>query len=471
MKKVSSIKNVFSAFMPDKQKIKANQDLWQVVLLICMPCLLITLLSLYLADVSGYLIAFLLIILSLVSTYVVVASKQRAEHQLRTLSNIVEAMIHGDYTLKGRLQANQALQELLDYINKLSDNLSRHKIEAKESRLLLEKIMEQMDAMVFAVNYEGYIVMANLSAQRLLLNIEPSSDNFNQRHHQQMKLIDLPLGEEILKATTGIINFNQGQLSGEHLLTTESFISDGTQHQLYLLTNAERLLMEKERNAWQSLLRVLSHEMNNSLTPITAISQSMQQKLRQKMKHGEAIDNAESLVQGIGIIHERSLSLTAFIASYSQLTHLPQPIKSQFELKPLLTKATQLFPECRFEISGETSIVDFEHYSIEVDRNQFEQVLINLFKNGVEAMDHLTDKVIQVECLIADNFLQINIKDQGQGIANVNNLFVPFYSTKPLGSGIGLTLSRQILFNHGGTIKLFNQDIGVEAVISLPISH
>ncbi|MCJ8320250.1 MAG: ATP-binding protein [Colwellia sp.] len=471
MKKVSNIKYKFLAFIPDKKQIKANQGLWQVVLLICLPCLLITFLSLVLADVSGYLIAFLLIVLSLVSTYVVVASKQRSEHQLRTLSNIVEAMIQGDYTLKGRLQANQALQELLDYINKLSENLSRHKIEAKESRLLLEKIMEQMDAMVFAVNDKGFIVMANLSAQRLLLNIEPSSENFNQQQHHQVKLIDLVLGEEILKATTGIINFNQGQLSGEHLLTTESFISEGKQHQLYLITNAERLLMEKERNAWQSLLRVLSHEMNNSLTPITAISQSMQQKLQQKMKDGEVIENTESLVQGIGIIHERSQSLTAFIASYSQLTHLPQPIKNQIELKPLLTKTTQLFPKCSFEISASIRLGDFESYTIEVDSNQFEQVLINLFKNAVEAMEHLNDKAIQVECLIADNCLKIKIKDQGQGIANINNLFVPFYSTKPLGSGIGLTLSRQILFNHGGTIKLFNQDVGAQAIISLPISH
>ncbi len=444
-------------------KIKKNNvELWQIALLICFPCLSITLLSLYLADISGYLIAFIAIILLLLSIYVVVASKQRTEHQLRTLSNIVEAMIHGDYSLKGRLQSNQALQELLEYINQLSDSLSRHKIEAKESRLLLEKIMEQMDAMVFAVNEQGIIVMANLSAQKLILNIEPDNQGFNQQ--DQIKLVELPLGPTIVNASTGIVDFHQTQLSGEHFLTKESFISEGNKHQLYLITNAERLLMEKERNAWQSLLRVLSHEMNNSLTPITAISQSMKKKL----KHHDHVVDVDSMLQGITIINERSESLTAFIASYSQLTHLPQPVKSQLPLKALITNITKLFPECSFELSSSTIITNFDLLSIDVDRHQFEQVLINLFKNAIEAMENLTDKNIQIDCSLTDNSLQIAIKDQGQGIANINNLFVPFYSTKTLGSGIGLTLSRQILFNHGGSLKLFNQEVGAQAVISLP---
>ncbi len=126
--------------------------------------------SLFLAQISGYLIAFILIVLLLLCSFVMVASKQNSQYQFRTLSNLIESMIDGDYTLRGRLQTNQAFQELLSSVNVLADTLSKHKIEAKESRLLLERIMEQMDAMVLAVNENGIIVMANASAKKLLLN-------------------------------------------------------------------------------------------------------------------------------------------------------------------------------------------------------------------------------------------------------------------------------------------------------------
>ena len=446
---------------------------WKLMVLICLPCLLITTVSLYLVDISPYLIAFILLILLLLSSYVIVASKQSSEHQIRTLSNIVEAMIYGDYSLRGRVQANQAFQELLEHINQLADTLSRHKIEAKESRLLLEKIMEQMDAMVIAVDEQGYIVIANFSAQKLILN--RNVDGAGVEKTQQIKLSDNPLGSMILNAKAGILNFNQvqfdqaqsdqAQLSGEHFLIKESFLSEGKKHHLYLITNAERLLMEKERKAWQSLFRVLSHELNNSLTPIAAVSQSMKQKLKQT----DSVINQTSLYKGISLINERSESLSSFIASYSQLSHLPQPNKTNFELKVFINNITKLYPHCHFTLSS--NIENFEGFEIEADRSQLEQVLVNLFKNAIEAMDKLENKVIEIHCRQNDKWLQIFIKDQGTGIVNLNNLFVPFYSTKPQGSGIGLTLSRQILFNHDGMLKLYNYESGAEAMISLPLSN
>ena len=429
----------------------------KLVLLVCIPCFFISITALYLADISGYLIAFIFIVLTLLCSYVVVASKLNSEYQIRTLSNLIESMIEGDYTLRGRLQTNQAFQELLNSINELADTLSQHKIEAKESRLLLERIMEQMDAIVLATDENGLVVMANASAKKLVLeNYNNANKNVNK-----VQLSSTLIGAEIVNATSGIVDFSHTHLTGEHFLFKESFLSEGKNHQLYMLTNAERLLMEKERKAWQSLLRVLSHEMNNSLTPIAAISQTMQSKL-QKINDEQ---QKESLLEGIGIINERADSLSEFIASYSQLAHLPKPNTSKFKLAMMIDNLAALYPTCKVKCLIEPDLL------IDVDKNQFEQVLINIFKNAVEAMNLQDEKVIDVSCKKEGMWLHIILRDYGVGIANLDNVFVPFYTTKNQGSGIGLTLCRQIMFNHNGLIKLKNVDeksTGVEVTLSLP---
>ncbi|MBL4631293.1 MAG: GHKL domain-containing protein [Paraglaciecola sp.] len=431
-----------------------------LALALSLPCLIITTVSLIAANVSGYLIAFIIIVLTLIAVFIVVISKQRSEQQIRTLANIIESMIDGDYSLRGREQDNQAFQELLTLVNNLADTLALSKIEAKQSRQLLERIMQQMDAMVLAVDEQGRVVMANNSAQKLL--------SIDMSQAAKIFLHDLAIGKIINIAQSGIINFEQPQLKGEHFLFKESFLSDGKQHQLFLITSAQRLLLEKERKSWQSLLRVLSHEMNNSLTPISSVSQSMKQKLQDENKDL----NRESLLTGVDIIHERASSLSSFIASYSQLSHLPEPNKSHFALQGLINNCAALFSDCCIVFTDDG--IEIEQVKVNADKAQLEQVFINLFKNAQEAMQAVTcandtDKVITVFCKTDEKHLHIHICDSGIGIANQENLFVPFYSTKPQGSGIGLTLCKQILFNHGGFLALSNKKMaqGAEAVISL----
>jgi nitrogen fixation/metabolism regulation signal transduction histidine kinase len=426
----------------------------------CVPCLVLTTISLYVAGVSNYLIAFINIVLSLLAVFVVVSSRQRSEQQIRTLSNILEAMIDGDYSLRGRLQHNQAFQELLGSVNSLGETLSRHKIEAKESKLLLEKIMQQMDAMVLVVDDQGFIVMANDSAKKLLVGKQYLSKNL-----QDIKLIELELGDVISLADSGIIEFNHQTLGGEHFLFKETFLSDGKQHQLYLITSAERLLIEKERKAWQSLFRVLSHEMNNSLTPIASVSQAMKRNLEDENK---AL-NRTSLYEGANIVNERAVALSAFIASYSQISHLSLPNKTAFDLNLLVIKLAKLFADCQLQFMDHS--VTVEQMTISADKSQLEQVLINIFKNAQEAMQQ-QNKVIEINYQVDEKHLHLIVSDHGVGIANPENLFVPFYSTKPQGSGIGLSLCRQIMFNHGGIIKLINRKNapGAQAILSLPLS-
>jgi len=442
-----------------KSQRKQINDHSLLALLLCLPCLLITTFALFIANVSAYLIAFIIIILALIAVFIVVISQQRSQQQIRTLSNIIESMIDGDYSLRGREQDNKAFQELLTLVNNLADTLALSKIEAKESRQLLERIMQQMDAMVLAIDEQGRIVMANDSAQKLL------QIDMSQQSH--VLFTSLAIGKIISEAQSGIIDFEQPQLRGEHFLFKECFLSEGKQHQLFLITSAQRLLLEKERKSWQSLLRVLSHEMNNSLTPISSISQSMRIKLHDTNK----TLNRDSLLTGIDIINERASSLSSFIASYSQLSHLPEPNKSTFALKVLLNNCIALFSDC--SISFLDKYIELDNVNINADKAQLEQVFINLFKNAKEAMegaDKSRNKIINVFCQSDDRYFHIHICDSGSGIANKDNLFVPFYSTKPQGSGIGLTLCKQILFNHGGLLTLANrkETQGAEAIISIP---
>jgi nitrogen fixation/metabolism regulation signal transduction histidine kinase len=446
-------KSIFLKPADDQQKL-----IWSV----CIVSFIITTCSLFFTPLSGYLIAFILLILAILCMYAIVASHINAEYQVRTLANLIESMIDGDYTLRGRVHTNRAYQELLHLINNLSETLATHKIEAKESRLLLERIMEQMDAMVLATDEKGFVVMANASANKLILG--------NSEQPNKIQLASSILGAEIVNAHSGIIEFNtlsleakraqDTQLKGEHFLVKETFLSEGKRHQLYFLTNAERLLMEKERKAWQSLLRVLSHEMNNSLTPIAAISETMKKKLNKPLD----AQNKASLLEGISIINERAESLSTFIASYSQLSHLAKPNDSTFELTMLINRIAGLFPKVHFSLSERCDI------SITADKQQLEQVFINLFKNAMEAMSHLETKNLFIDYKQDEKWGSISIKDNGTGISNSDNLFVPFYSTKNQGCGIGLALCRQIMFNHNGLINLTNNELGsgVTARLSLP---
>ncbi len=424
----------------------------KLILLTAIPCITAMAVALVYAEVSGYLVAFLTCVFLLLIAYGVVAVRQNSDFQIRTLSNLIESMIDGDYSLRGRLQTNQAFQELFNLINQLSDTLARHKFEAKESRLLLEKVLEQMHAMVLATDQQGKIVMVNASATKYIF--QGAKDVLHQI------LSATPLGTEISQAEPGIVKFSTEPLNGEYFLVKEPFLAQGQPHQLYFITNAERLLVEQERKAWQSLVRVLSHEMNNSMTPITAISQSMQTKLSDL---STAIDR-QSLKEGVNIINERAKSLTSFIASYSQLSHLPKPNKISVELFQVLQVTAALFPKLTTEIADSCRLTLF------VDKQQFEQVLINLFKNALEAMAGQASALLAVSVSSDEFNTLISFTDQGCGIANFDNLFVPFYSTKASGSGIGLALCRQIMFNHNGQICISNRQEaqGVEVRLTLP---
>ena len=483
--KPSLLQRLFQMVFPKFFAGHANEQA-KLVLLAALPCYLIALLALSYTYISGYLIIFIAIILLLLIIYAALSGKQRANYQIQTLANLVEAMIDGDYTLRGRQQNNPAFHDLLSLVNNLADTLQKHKIKAEESQLLLEKVMDQMDAMVFAVGPNNHLALMNASAKKLLL-----ANYDEEKPSQEIPLITLAdIGLSSLQdySESGVIELSTENFSGEYFLFKDQFISNNDRHELYLLTRADRLLREKEREAWQNLLRVLSHEINNSLTPIATFSRTMLKKLTRlnspdanqkeaiQRAPGQLTETLQSFTQGLSIIQERAESLHGFVASYSKLSHLPAADKRLFHWREKLTQLSSLITGCQIKnCLVDKPELDFEVYA---DPQQLEQVFINLLKNAQEAMadkesgeNIKIEKEIKLDAFIENNQLNIIIADRGTGIINSDNIFVPFYTTKATGSGIGLTLCRQILVNHNGNLKLRNRldENGAEVIVTLPV--
>ncbi|MGB0937899.1 MAG: sensor histidine kinase, partial [Colwellia sp.] len=250
----------------------------------------------------------------------------------------------------------------------------------------------------------------------------------------------------------------------------EAFREAGKPHKLFFITDVRDMLRHEERNAWQSLVRVFSHEINNSLAPISSISQTLKRSLTLKKK--DAL-NEDNLIEGLSIISQRAQNLTGFVNSYKQLSHLPKPKVQRVSLLNLLEKVVLLYkisPEQHIKVA----LSPCEETVLSIDPIQFEQVLINLTKNAVESMDSADSKGdINISWQTTQSLFTLTIADTGLGLKNMDNLFVPFYSTKKQGSGIGLVLCRQIIEAHGGQLKLVNrQDTkGCEAIIELPIDN
>jgi signal transduction histidine kinase len=228
-----------------------------------------------------------------------------------------------------------------------------------------------------------------------------------------------------------------------------------------VLTDITRPLREEELQAWQRLVRVIGHELNNSLTPIKSIAQSLADLLRADPLPD---DWSDDMLRGLNVIATRSESLSRFMSSYAKLAKLPPPKFQQIEINALLDRVTAL--ETRMPVFFERC----PPFTIQGDRDQLEQVLINLIRNAVDAALETGGRVF-VRHDRSPSTLEITVRDEGPGLSNTSNLFVPFFTTKRGGSGIGLVLSRQIAEAHNGMLTLQNaaSGPGCEARLSLPI--
>lgn len=388
--------------------------------------------------------------------------RSRLMMPLQTAANLIEAVRYGDYSLRGRrARRGDALGDVLIEINQLGETLGRERHASLEANALVQSILAELDAAVFAFDGGGRLKIANRAAAELMGR---SSESLLGRNAAQLELAEY-VGPDADAAVITVARSFPGR-RGRFEIHRRNVREGGTPHTLLVITDLSRALRDEERQAWQKLIRVLGHEINNSLTPIKSLAQTLREMLRDAVREQAAsAERRADVDSSLRVIGDRADSLTRFVATYSQLARVPEPAKKPLDLRALV-EATLSTPD-----HADVALLPGPPVLVDADSGQLDQVLINLLRNAREAMAS-TGGRIEVELLQERGIVQLVIRDEGPGVANPANLFVPFFTTKPGGSGVGLALSRQIIEAHGGSIDLANRRdrSGCIATIELPHS-
>jgi len=383
------------------------------------------------------------------------ATRERVIRPLQTLSNLLSALREEDFSFRGRgARQGDPLGEVLLEVNALSDTLKHQRLGALEATALLRTVMEEINLAVFAFDDQQRLKLVNRAGERLLAQ---PTERLMGRTAAEVGLADCLEGEP---AQTFQRSFPGAM--GRWGMRRSSFRQGGLPHQLLVLSDLSRALREEERQAWQRLLRVLGHELNNSLAPIKSISGSLASLVA---KDPLPEDWREDAQHGMEVITTRTAALSRFIEAYSQLARLPQPRCRAVNISALNQRVAGLETRLPVELTPGPDLV------IQGDADQLEQLLINLIRNAVDASLQTKGKV-RLGWKKVPGHVEITVKDEGPGLSNTANLFVPFFTTKPGGTGIGLTLSRQIAEAHGGSLSLENKPggHGCIATLRLPIN-
>ncbi|MCV2353875.1 hypothetical protein LNV09_06810 [Paucibacter sp. B2R-40] len=381
---------------------------------------------------------------------------RRAEFQLQTIGNVVEGIASGDYSQ--RLRRASANDQLGEQINALVDALHRQRLRAEEAYGLVDSVLQGIDVAIFAFDEQAHLRLANPAALALLLR---DKDAVLGCSATELGLAAL------LTADTAVLSEHVfAGAAGLWRLRRLPYSVDGREQTLLFVTDLKQVLRSEELQAWRRLLRVLSHEVNNSLLPISSLSATLRRVSAGEVNGGwDGKSKQADLDEGLAIIHERAQHLAEFVRRYARLARLPEPQKQLFDLAALLRRLPTMLPEAGLSltIAGDPHAPMPSDFKLPFfgDPVQIEQLLINLLKNGVEA----GGAPLELRCQVQP--LQLSVLDCGPGIANPANLFVPFYTTKPEGAGIGLVLSRQIAEAHQGSLNLESRRDGPGAVAVL----
>lgn len=388
------------------------------------------------------------------------AVQARVVRPLQTVSNLLAALREGDYSFRARGgRGEDALSEVIREINSLGETMRVHRVGALEATALLRTVMSEIDVAVFAFDPERRLRLVNRAGERLLA-LPP--ERALSHTAEELGLADCLRVRDGGETHTLAKSFpGDGGRLRRWGVRRSAFREGGVPHQLLVVADISQPLREEELKAWQRIVRVLGHELNNSLAPIKSIAGSLARLLAREPLPEDWRDDVRS---GLDVVSARAESLSRFMESYARLARLPQPRLDEVEVGRLVRRVAGLETRVRVEI------LPGAEQSVRADADQLEQLLINLVRNAADA-SLVTRGTVRVGWRAQNGHVEIRVEDEGLGLANTANLFVPFFTTKPGGSGIGLVLSRQIAEAHGGMLTLENRSKGrgCEARLRLPL--
>lgn len=376
--------------------------------------------------------------------------RARVVFPLRTLSNLLSALREGDFSIRARGESGQdALGELIGEVNLLASTLRQQRLGAVEATALLGRVMEEIDVAVFAFDPQKKLQLVNRAGERVLgLDVEHLRGKTAEELHLERCFEGEPL-------RTTEMSFPGG--AGRFQLRRSTIREEGVPHNLLVLTDLSRTLREEERLAWQRLIRVLGHELNNSLAPVKSIADSLSTLISRENLPADWRDDTQ---RGLEVISGRVEALGRFTSAYAKLARLPSPTLKPVAVGDWVRRVAQLESRLPIEVHPGPEI------TVEADADQIDQLLINLVRNAVDASAE-NHGGVHLAWRKEPGFVEVNVQDEGPGLSNTANLFVPFFTTKPGGSGIGLVLCRQIAEAHGGSLTLENRADGHGCVARL----
>jgi nitrogen fixation/metabolism regulation signal transduction histidine kinase len=383
------------------------------------------------------------------------AIRKKVALPLQTISNVLESLREGDFSLRARgADSPDALGEAVGEVNALSSTLKEQRLGAVEASALLRNVIQEIDVAVFAFDVYRYLRLVNRAGERLLA--APADELIGR------SAVDLGLSPCLEGEDSRLMEASFPGGAGRWEMRRAKFWQSGSPHQLLVLSDLSKALREEERQAWKRLIRVLGHELNNSLAPIRSIAASLSGMLDRNPRTSDWEEDAR---RGLAVIQNRGESLSRFMEGYARLAQLPPP-----KLQPVDVSAWIHRVVC-IETRLEVEVVAGPETQIRADGDQLDQLLINLIRNAVDAA-LVTKGRVRVGWTKTRTALEVWVDDEGPGISNASNLFVPFFTTKPHGSGIGLALGRQIAEAHQGSLVLETRTDarGCRALLRLPLS-
>jgi nitrogen fixation/metabolism regulation signal transduction histidine kinase len=442
---------------------------------LALPALVPGLLLLLKVEASTAAILIALAVFALVWLIAASAFAEQIIRPMQTLANVVAALREDDFSFRARgARRGDALGDLALEINALAGTLQAQRSNALEALTLLERVMTSMQSPVLAFDAQARLRLHNAAADRVFALKRPVSDGRTAEE----------LGLSALLHVTDEGTYSDASNAANatrYVVRRATFRLRGVPHTLLVLSDVGAALREEERQAWQRLIRVLGHEINNSLTPIKSIAGSLRSRLPDSQGMDLAKDMSREMVRdlarGLAVIEDRAASLNRFLQAYQQLSTLPAPRVEAVSLRPLLERVAHLEQRLGVELVGGPEV------TLLADPDQLQQALINLVQNAADAaiesaqqgsLETSTAPSVRVWWEIEGKTHQavVRIVDNGLGLMNPINLFVPFYTTKPAGTGIGLALAQQILIAHKGAVSLTNRTEGTGCVaeVRLPVS-